>query len=136
MPEWKVTQFIKSETRGSRVATSARSLGLCDTQQVCLAPACWHLQCQAEICLQTHGEHAAANHSHIKFVDDTKCSGKTNTQEDRNKIQKHIDSPGYWAGNNRMHFSRDKCNVLHRGLGGWTKTQLQDGWCLAEEYYE
>ncbi|XP_061486439.1 uncharacterized protein LOC133386720 [Rhineura floridana] len=51
----------------------------------------------------------------IKFADDTKLGGITNTVEDRNKIQRDLDRLEHWAENNRMKFNRDKCKVLHLG---------------------
>ncbi|KAF7236104.1 Biotin synthase [Varanus komodoensis] len=51
----------------------------------------------------------------IKFADDTKLGGIANPPEDRMKIQCNLDKLEYWAQNNRMRFSKDKCQVLHQG---------------------
>ena len=51
----------------------------------------------------------------ITFADDTKLGGIANTPEERNKLQGDLDRLERRAENNRMKFSRDKCQVLLLG---------------------
>ena len=51
----------------------------------------------------------------IKCVDDTKLGRMANTLQDRNKIQKDLDSLEHWAENSRMKFNKDKSTVLLLG---------------------
>ena len=51
----------------------------------------------------------------IRFADNTKLGGIANTLEARNKLQSDLDRLERWAENNRMKFSRDKCQVLLLG---------------------
>uniref|UniRef100_A0A670I6Y3 Reverse transcriptase domain-containing protein n=1 Tax=Podarcis muralis TaxID=64176 RepID=A0A670I6Y3_PODMU len=51
----------------------------------------------------------------IKFADDTKLGGVTNTPEDRITLQNDLDRLENWAKTNKMNFNREKCKVLHLG---------------------
>ncbi|KAF7236392.1 Ceramide synthase 4 [Varanus komodoensis] len=51
----------------------------------------------------------------IKFADDTKTGAVVTTKEQVVQIQKDLDRLWKWAGDNRMAFNVDKCQVLHLG---------------------
>uniref|UniRef100_A0A803TCK4 Reverse transcriptase domain-containing protein n=1 Tax=Anolis carolinensis TaxID=28377 RepID=A0A803TCK4_ANOCA len=51
----------------------------------------------------------------IKFTDDTKLGGITNTPEDRSRIQNDLNRLERWAETNKMKFNRDRCKILHFG---------------------
>ncbi|KAF7237073.1 Kelch-like protein 26 [Varanus komodoensis] len=65
----------------------------------------------------------------IKFADDTKTGAVATTEEQVLWIQKDLDRLWKWAGDNRMAFSVDKCEVLHLGSrNGCHKYRLGDEW--------
>ncbi|KAF7247852.1 Tensin-3 [Varanus komodoensis] len=51
----------------------------------------------------------------IKFTDVTKTGAVATTKEQILQIQKDMDRLWKWAGENKMAFSVDKCNILHLG---------------------
>ena len=55
------------------------------------------------------------------FADDTKLSGKANTQEDTDKIQSDLDALEKWSKIWKLKFNASKCHVLH--FGGKNKKQ-------------
>ena len=65
----------------------------------------------------------------IKFVDDTKICGVTNTPEERTIIQGDLDRLENWAITNKMNFNREKCKVLHLGSrDGMHKYRMGNTW--------
>ncbi|KAF7237138.1 Protoheme IX farnesyltransferase [Varanus komodoensis] len=65
----------------------------------------------------------------IKFSGDTKTRAVATTEEQVFWIQKDLDRLWKWAGDNRMAFSVEKCQVLHLGHGnGCHKSRLGDKW--------
>jgi ribonuclease P/MRP protein subunit RPP40 len=51
----------------------------------------------------------------LKFADDTKLWGKVDSDEERNLMQKDIDTLEFWSKMNKMPFNVPKCKVLHLG---------------------
>ncbi|XP_077198561.1 neural cell adhesion molecule 2 isoform X8 [Paroedura picta] len=51
----------------------------------------------------------------IKFADNTKLGGLANTPEDRDRVQRDLNTMEKWANENKMQFNKDKCKVLHLG---------------------
>ncbi|KAF7236080.1 hypothetical protein EYD10_17129 [Varanus komodoensis] len=58
-----------------------------------------------------------ANRLLIKFTDKTKTGAVAKTEEQALQIQKDLDRPWKWAGDNKMTFNVDKCKVSHLGIG-------------------
>ncbi|CAM4385864.1 unnamed protein product [Lepidochelys olivacea] len=52
----------------------------------------------------------------IKFADDMKLGGITNTESDRDILQEDLDDLVNWSNSNRMKFNSEKCKVMHLGI--------------------
>ncbi|KAF7246348.1 RNA-directed DNA polymerase from mobile element jockey [Varanus komodoensis] len=65
----------------------------------------------------------------IKFADNTKTGAVATTEEQVLQIQRDLDRLWKWAGDNRMAFNVDKCQVLHLGhRNRCHKYKLGDKW--------
>ena len=51
----------------------------------------------------------------LKFADDTKMFRRVESQEDRQKLQVHLNKLAKWADKWQMLFNNDKCKCLHIG---------------------
>jgi len=64
-----------------------------------------------------------------KFADNTKLCGTVNLLEGQDAIQRDLDMLETWTCVNLMQFNKDKCKVLHMGLGNLKpKCRLSGEW--------
>jgi len=55
------------------------------------------------------------NNNLLKFADDSKLWGRVDSVQDRNTLQKDLDTLGEWAMQNQMPFNIGKCKIMHIG---------------------
>ncbi|GAB0209733.1 cAMP-dependent protein kinase inhibitor alpha [Grus japonensis] len=66
-----------------------------------------------------------------KFADNTMLSGVVDTPEEKDAIQRDLESLERWARVNRMKFNQAKCNILHVG-----QDNPKHGYRLGNEWIE